>query len=80
MHISQISEERIEKIKDVLKVGQDVTARVIKIDKEERRIGLSVKAANYDDSRLEAEVAAFEKIKNDQDLMSLGDILDEATK
>ncbi len=33
VHISQISEERVDKIKNVLKVGQEVTARVIKIDK-----------------------------------------------
>ena len=47
VHISQVSEERVDKIKNVLKVGQEVTARVIKIDKGERRIGLSIKAANY---------------------------------
>ncbi len=34
VHISQVSEERIDKIKNVLKVGQPVTARVIKIDEE----------------------------------------------
>ena len=50
VHISQISEERVDKIKNVLKVGQEVTARVIKIDKGERRIGLSIKAANYSPS------------------------------
>ena len=50
VHISQISEDRVDKIKNVLKVGQDVTARVIKIDKGERRIGLSIKAANYSTS------------------------------
>ena len=33
VHISQVSEERVDKIKNVLKVGQEVTARVIKIDK-----------------------------------------------
>ncbi|HUR47116.1 MAG TPA: 30S ribosomal protein S1, partial [Candidatus Saccharimonadales bacterium] len=44
VHISQVSEERVDKIKNVLKPGQDVTARVIKIDKGERRIGLSIKA------------------------------------
>src|SRR6059058_3926035 len=39
VHISQVSEERVDKIKNVLKVDQDVTARVIKIDKSDRRIG-----------------------------------------
>ena len=57
MHISQISEERVDKIKNVLKVGQEVTARVVKIDKGERRIGLSVKAASYTDEPGEDLVA-----------------------
>lgn len=60
VHISQISEERIEKIKSVLKVGDEVTARVIKIDTQERRIGLSIKAAAYSMEQLEAEKAQFE--------------------
>ena len=80
VHISQISEDHVEKIKDVLKVGDTVKARVVKIDRDERRIGLSIKAAQYDAEKLAEEVAAFDKIRKDQDLTSLGDILDEATK
>lgn len=80
VHISQISEDRVEKIKDVLNQGQEVSARVIKIDREERRIGLSIKAANYSAEELAAETAAYENLQDGGDLMSLGDILDEATK
>jgi small subunit ribosomal protein S1 len=80
VHISQISEDRIEKIKDVVSAGDKVSARVIKIDREERRIGLSIKAANYNAEELAAEAAAYETLKEGGDLMSLGDILDEATK
>ena len=79
VHISQISEERVEKIKDVLEIGQEVTSRVIKIDRDERRIGLSIKAAHYDSEQLAVETAAFEQVERDE-LTSLGDILDEATK
>jgi small subunit ribosomal protein S1 len=60
VHISQIREERVEKLKDVLKVGEEVTARVIKIDAQERRIGLSLKAANYSMEQLEVEKRMFE--------------------
>jgi small subunit ribosomal protein S1 len=80
VHISQISEERVEKIKDVLKVGDEVTARVIKIDKDERRIGLSIKAANYSEEDLAKERQAFENITGVEDLTNLGDILDQATR
>jgi len=80
VHISQISEDRVEKIKDVLNVGDEVTARVIKIDREERRIGLSIKAANYDEEQLAAETQTYDNMKEGGDLMNLGDILDQATK
>ena len=60
VHISQISEEHIDKIKSVLKVGDEVTARVIKVDAPERRIGLSIKAANYSSEQLEAEKEQYE--------------------
>ncbi len=53
VHISQISDQHIEKVKDALKVGQEVEARIVKIDRDERRIGLSIKAVDMD----EAEVA-----------------------
>ena len=82
VHISQISEERIEKVKDFLKPEQKVTARVIKIDRDERRLGLSIKAANYSADQLAAETASYEALNRSasNDMMNLGDILDEASK
>lgn len=79
VHISQMSEDRIEKVKDVVNLGDNITARVIKIDREERRIGLSIKAANYSERELAAETAAFDNLGSDE-LTNLGDILDEATR
>ena len=80
VHISQLREERVEKTKDVLNEGDEVTARVIKIDKDERRIGLSIKAANYSEEDLAKERQAFESVTGEDDLTNLGDLLDEATK
>jgi small subunit ribosomal protein S1 len=80
VHISQIQEDRVEKIKDVLKPGQVVSARVVKIDREERRLGLSIKAANYSIEQIQAEASAYDSMKTGNELTSLGDILDEATK
>src|SRR5256885_6050362 len=71
VHISQVSEERVEKIKNVLKLGQEVTARVIKIDKGDRRIGLSIKAANYSPEQLKAEQAVLDSLKPGEDLVAL---------
>ena len=44
VHISQISRDHVEKVKDKLNLGDEIEAVVIKIDKDERRIGLSIKA------------------------------------
>ena len=71
VHISQISEERVDKIKDHLKVGQEIEARVIKVDKTERRIGLSLKAANYSEEDLKREAAAFDAVKPGEDMVGL---------
>ncbi len=63
IHISQLSEEHVERVKDVIKVGDEIKARVIKVDKVERRIGLSIKAVNYDPDQLRRETAAFETVR-----------------
>lgn len=76
VHISQVSEDRIDKIKNVLKVGEEVTARVIKIDSGERRIGLSIKAANYSQEQLQAEQAALDSLKPGEDLVALSHAFD----
>src|SRR5579862_490556 len=78
VHISQVSEERVDKIKNVLKVGQDVTARVIKIDKGERRIGLSIKAASYSDEQLKEEQKLLDSLKPGEDLVALQHAFDAA--
>ena len=72
VHISQLREERVEKVKDVLKAGDEIEARVIKVDKGERRIGLSIKAANYNEEDMRKEAAAFDTaIKPGEDLVGL---------
>jgi len=71
VHISQVSEDRVDKIKNVLKVGDDVTARVIKIDRADRRIGLSIKAANYSTEQLKEEQKLLDQLKPGEDLVAL---------
>lgn len=43
VHISQISEKRITKPEEVLKIGQKVNAKIIELDKENRKIELSIR-------------------------------------
>ena len=44
IHISQIAYERIEKPQDVLSIDETVKVKIIEIDSEKRKIGLSIKA------------------------------------
>jgi small subunit ribosomal protein S1 len=71
VHISQLSEDHVAKVKDVLKVGQEVEARVIKVDKLERRIGLSIKAANYTEEQLRKEAETFDTLRPGEDMVGL---------
>ena len=44
LHVSQISREHVDKPPDVLKVGQEVTAKVVDFNPEDKKISLSIKA------------------------------------
>lgn len=78
VHISQISEDRVNKVKDILKAGDEVEARVIKVDRAERRIGLSIKAANYSEEDLKKEQKAYESLRSGEMLSSMGDAFAQA--
>ncbi|WP_346935394.1 bifunctional 4-hydroxy-3-methylbut-2-enyl diphosphate reductase/30S ribosomal protein S1 [Clostridium sp.] len=43
VHISQISNERVEKIEDALKIGETIKAVITQVDAEGKKIGLSIK-------------------------------------
>jgi small subunit ribosomal protein S1 len=80
VHISQLSEDHVSKVKDILKIGQDVEARVIKVDKTERRIGLSIKAANYSEEEIKRESEAFDSLKPGEDMVGLEQAFQAATE
>ena len=61
-----------------LKVGQEVEARVIKVDKAERRIGLSIKAANYDHDALRREAETLDTLRPGEDMVGLAQAFEVA--
>lgn len=79
VHISQISDDHVEKVHDVLNVGQEVEARIVRIDWAERRIGLSIKAAAIPDeefARKKEEI--LEGLRPGEDMVGLAGAFDEA--
>ncbi|OGV49864.1 MAG: 30S ribosomal protein S1 [Lentisphaerae bacterium GWF2_52_8] len=78
IHISQLSKDRVEKVKDVLNLGDDVEARVIKIDRDERRIGLSIKAMQEDYSEADLKAAGEEvsaALRPGEAMVDMGEVL-----
>ncbi len=63
LHVSQISKEHIEKPADVLKVGDEVTAKVVDFNEDDKKISLSVKALLAP----EPEEAPAEEVAEDED-------------
>jgi small subunit ribosomal protein S1 len=69
IHISEISDNRIEHPKEVLKEGDVVTLRIIRIDPEQRRIGLSLRKVDspaYADKDLKSLTAELYPESEDQ--------------
>ena len=44
IHITQLSDKKVNRVKDVLNLGDEIEAKVIKIDTDERRIALSMRS------------------------------------
>ena len=78
VHISEITSDKEKKAEDVLKVGETVTTKVLNINDEDRKIGLSIKAFLEEKEKMESGeyiTDSFQKGK-----VSLGEILQMATE
>ncbi len=79
VHISQISEGHIENVKDALDVGSDVEARIVRIDRNERRIGLSIKAVSMpEEDFLKQADDIMDGLRPGEDMVGLASAFDEA--
>ncbi len=76
VHISQISDAHIEKVKDVLSIGDQVEARIVKIDPVEHRIGLSIKAAKIADEDFEISDELLTGLRPGEELVDLSSAFD----
>ena len=71
IHISQISEKRINKPEEALEIGQEVQAKIVTIDKEAKKIGLSLK--ELEAAKMDEEISEF--MTSGDDKVTLGDVL-----
>ena len=78
IHISQLSNERVEKPSSLYKVDDELDALVVQLDPKERRIGLSIKAVKQHEER--EEMQAYLKREHEAARFSMEDILKEELK
>jgi small subunit ribosomal protein S1 len=55
-HISELSEERVEKPEDVVQLGQEMDFKILRIDNDTRKIGLSARAVGKDEPIVDTKV------------------------
>ena len=78
IHISQLSNERVDKPSSLYKVDDELDALVVQVDPKERRIGLSIKAVKQHEER--EEMQAYLKREHEAQRFSMEDILKEELK
>ena len=70
LHISQISEKRVHKVEDVLELGQKVQVKIIALDKEAKKVGLSIKQV---EEEVDDSMRAYMSTGEEQ--ATLGDVM-----
>ena len=72
-HISELSDDRVAKPEDVAQLGQEMEFRILRIDSENKKIGLSARAAGHDEPIVETKVYTSEAKGG---MASLGELAD----
>lgn len=82
IHISQLANRRVEKPEEVVEVGQQVKVKVISVNQEEHRIGLSLKELEPkpEKPKKPEPVVVAEEPKNDDPPITIGDLLGDSIK
>lgn len=80
-HVSELSEQHVDKPEDAVKTGQEMQFKVLKMDREARKIGLSARAVGKDEPIIDVrnytsadsgmaslfEVAGLNKTQDDEE-------------
>jgi small subunit ribosomal protein S1 len=72
-HISELSEDRVNKPEDVVELGQEMEFRILRVDAENKKIGLSARAAAHDEPIIETKIYTSEAGGG---MASLGELAD----
>src|SRR5204863_3452731 len=59
LHVSELSDDKVENPTDVVKIGDEVEVKILRVDIDDRKIGLSLKRAQW--SQAQEDAAATEE-------------------
>jgi small subunit ribosomal protein S1 len=77
LHISELADHKIDKPQDVVQVGQEVEVKILKVDSESRKIGLSLRRVQWaaeeqgEDPARRRRPAAVQNVLSDSDVERL---------
>ncbi len=80
VHVSQIAHKHVKNPNEVLSVGQEVKVKVLEINKEERRISLSIKATQEEEVEVKQEEINKYQPKEENSGFNLGELLGDKLK
>jgi small subunit ribosomal protein S1 len=66
LHISELADHKIERPQDVVKEGDEVEVKILKVDAEARKIGLSLRRAQWAAAEEQREVASSRRQKTEK--------------
>lgn len=75
IHVSELSDDRVQRPEEVLAVGDKVWAKVISIEQQDRKIGLSIRGYSGDKGR---EAQASYSVSGASGSVSIGDVLGDS--
>ncbi|MEE3468377.1 MAG: 30S ribosomal protein S1, partial [Eubacterium sp.] len=78
LHVSQIAIDHVEKPSDVLKVGQEVTAKIVDFNEDTKKISLSIKAIEIEKQK--AENAAKEDAPAEEEAPAAEEVAEEVVE
>ena len=55
LHISELADHKVENAEEIVKVGDEIEVKVLRVDAAERKIGLSRKRVDWQEDQIEAE-------------------------
>jgi small subunit ribosomal protein S1 len=67
VHVTELSDEAFGKVEDIVAVGEEVTAKVIKLDPEHKKISLSIKDYLVDRNKFNRDDIVVEKSSSEDD-------------